>query len=122
MKINVTAENLFDGTALDARQGPIALAIAEALGIPESHRVSVVPGGHIRIYAPIRSQGHSYHLVPSLNQFIEDYDAGVTVEPFSFELFLHSEHMRSIAGGKHLNAEEQAWLDKMLPHESLVTT
>jgi hypothetical protein len=122
MKINVTLDIISGALPRNANRGPIADAISTALGLDiAERRVSVVPGGWMRFYASNFTDS-VWHYVPSLTQFIEDFDAGLPVEPFDFELGIHDEMITTIGGGgrRYQSAADKAWTERTLARLELV--
>jgi len=85
LTIEVTAENIHDGTPMSATDDPIALAILKVIGpaaaiFVEDTGVRLIedgPGPAIVVHGD---------LPRSAREFIEAYDNGHTVHPFTFTI------------------------------------
>lgn len=80
MIISVTADDIAKGVKHSAYRCPVARAISRAAGYPvgvfgKSAEGSVVEIGNSRIALP-----------DTVNEFFRDYDLGLEVHPFSFEV------------------------------------
>ena len=78
MLIKVKEEHIQKGEKCNAEACPVALAIKEALG---TNVVHVDP-----YFDSLFINGSSYKCSMDLTYFVEEFDAGEKVEPFSFEL------------------------------------
>lgn len=79
--IEVTAEDIEKGFRMDSRCCPIARACARAFG-----HEATVDTLFIVDRAAFEEDDVEYHTPQSAVTFIEEFDAGRPVEPFSFEL------------------------------------
>jgi len=87
IKVSVTQENIEQGTS-DCRDCPIARAIVEALFVNVYEmRARVSVGEYIEIAWVLPSHKREIvgHTDASL-KFLKDFDAGLPVKPFEFEL------------------------------------
>lgn len=75
--INVTAKHIAEGLKGDACWCPIARAIRDQ--VPSEEEVYVFPAG-------VSVAGGTTMLPDEALRFVQDFDAGLSVEPFSFAL------------------------------------
>lgn len=76
MLIEVTREDIDHGLAGSCGSCPVALAIRRRF-----------PDGWVRVgIRCVYAGGRAYHLPSGAIEFIERFDGGMPVEPFSFEL------------------------------------
>jgi hypothetical protein len=78
MKIEVTDEHIKNGICKDANNCPIALAIRETLNL-DADEVEV-DGIFIEV------EGRNFDTTDEIDDFIEDFDSGTPVYPFTFDL------------------------------------
>lgn len=76
MKIQVTQEDIDKGIQLDCTDCPIAVAIRRITSLPGIE----VDDSHIEI------DHKEYHTPDEVIEFICVFDAGLTVQPFEFDL------------------------------------
>lgn len=86
IKISVTQDHINNGARLHCSECPIALAALDVL--PEDSQVSVFPT--LRVYFPGYVRGTPYELPETALTFIETFDFGAPVSPFTFEAKLLS--------------------------------
>ena len=75
MKINVTLKHISEGKPNCAPWCPIALAIQEATGLPGSVGCTIY-----------FVDNRAYMSSPEMKQFVDRFDRGLPVEPFTFEV------------------------------------
>jgi hypothetical protein len=85
IQIQVTAEDIREGTAQECCLCPVARAIARALGREVLWNGDVsVDGDNVTVYRP--SSWDGVDLPDQAKDFIEQFDSGKPVEPFAFAL------------------------------------
>lgn len=85
MKIQVTGEDIQNGTPSDCGRCPVALAVSRALGGVSHERISVT-GLSVEVY-DTQLKRWKHDVPPSyVGFFIRCFDYGLPVEPFEFEL------------------------------------
>jgi hypothetical protein len=85
LHVEVTAEDIFAGAAGKAYHCPIARALKRA-GASEAR----VDYADCSLAIPGRSAFRSYDLPPEACEFRERFDGGEAVEPFAFDLEVHT--------------------------------
>jgi len=81
-RITVTQKHINHGQRHAPPSCPIALAVKEQLGTDDAW----VDGSFIRAGRPSWDAFQEYWTPATAKPFIEDFDAGLVVEPFSFEM------------------------------------
>jgi hypothetical protein len=81
VRIEVTAEDVRAGARSDSGGCPVALALRRATG-----GQWWVGGRGLRPYFPAPPHGDVVDAPPQVARFVDDYDSGLPVSPFSFEL------------------------------------
>jgi hypothetical protein len=77
MKISVTKHYIAKGKPLYPDRCPVALAMTAALG----EEIYVIGG----LYRP--ATGGAYYALPlKVRKFVNDFDSGMTVKPFTFSI------------------------------------
>ena len=80
-EINVTQEDINNGAKKQCTMCPIALATKRVF--PNSDWISVTPG-FIRVCDEIFDEGVCYSIPDKARDFMESFDGGLKVFPFSF--------------------------------------
>lgn len=89
IKIEVTQKHIDNGKSEDCYSCPIALAVSEHLHeYVEAH----VMHGSVS-FLPITGRDTVTKLPFEVRDFINEFDEGGEVEPFSFELFIPNRHL-----------------------------
>lgn len=86
--IEVTQEDIDNGLSNDCRHCPVARATMR--GIPLVHGVSV-RGANVTLYPSFSAAGCKAALPTKAKHFIVDFDAGLRVLPFAFDLEVPSD-------------------------------
>ena len=85
--LEVTQEDIDKGIAEDCEKCPIALALIRALKAKNVKFGPVsVDGEHIEVYESPLGNYESYRVNEKIGKFVEDFDTGKPVLPFSVEL------------------------------------
>jgi hypothetical protein len=80
VKITVTQEHINKGQQSNCKACPIALAVKEKYTDPEAY---ILVTGSISVYLP--NEGLLIYTLPKkAAKFIESFDRGLSVKPFSF--------------------------------------
>lgn len=82
LRVEVKQEHIFHGRRGNCARCPIALALQEQFAVIRD-RVAVM-NQWLGVYCPSQV-GFRYRLPPGATAFIEDFDDGVPVHPFTFE-------------------------------------
>lgn len=92
VSVRVTSDDIASGKRKDACHCPVALALKRAY--PESEIFAGDDGELYTYQAPAAPRVRVASLPPVANRFIEEFDDGYAVQPFSFTLDIPDQYLR----------------------------